>query len=206
MTDFIDFINDETLLAIDPLFSRETLKVYVEKEERSHLKKKTKSYGSNTTGKVQEEKDEIKEMKCPVCEEKHDLDKCKQFNNMSVDKRSKIPRRKRLRYDCYLPVSAEHTAKTCKKRRLCKISALKHATGLHGYEPRWKVGGAADNSKDSDSDTVKTNFAEMDVKSASANMASKIISMCVFSIQITHAETKREVSTFVMLDNSSKTT
>ena len=206
LADFIDFINDETLLGIGPLFSRETLKMYVEKEERSYLKKKMKSYASSTTDKVQEEKGDIKEMKYPVCEEKHDLDKCKQFNNMSVDKRSKIPRKKRLRYDCYLPVSAEHTAKTCKKRRLCKICAMKHPTGLHGYEPRWKVGGSADNSKDSDSDTVKTNFAEMDLKSASANMASKINSMCLVSIKITHAETKREVSTFAMLDNSSKTT
>ena len=71
LADFIDFINEETLLASEPLFSREALKVYVEKE-RSHLKKKMKSYASNTTDKVQEEKDAIKEMKCPVCEEKHD--------------------------------------------------------------------------------------------------------------------------------------
>ena len=81
---------------------------------------------------------------------------------------------------------------------------MKHPTGLHGYVPRWKVGGAADNSKDGDSDTVKTNFAEMDVISASANMASKIISMCVVPIKITHADTKREVSTFAMLDNCSQ--
>ena len=47
----------------------------------------------------------------------------------------------------------------------------------------------ADNSKDGDSDTIKTNFAEMDVKSASANMASKIIKMCVVPIKITHVET-----------------
>ena len=66
---------------------------------------------------------------------------------------------------------------------------MKHPTGLHGYVPRWKVGGAADNSKDGGSDTVKTNFAEMDVKSASANMASKIIKMCVVPIKITHVET-----------------
>ena len=96
LADFIDFINDETLLASDPLFSREALKVYVEKEERSHLKKKMKSYASNTTDKVQEEKDAIKEMKCPVCEEKHDLDNCKQFSSMSVDERSKMLRKKKI--------------------------------------------------------------------------------------------------------------
>ena len=122
---------------------------------------------------------------------------------MSADERSKMLRRKRLCYGCYFPVSAEHTAKTCKKRRVCRICAMKHPTGLHGYVPGWEVGGAADN-KDSDGETVKTNFAEMDVKSASANMASKIISMCVVPIRITHTETKREVSTFGMLDNCSQ--
>ena len=35
-------------------------------------------------------------------------------------------------------------------------------------------------------------------------MASKIISMCVVPIKITHAETKRKVSTFAMLDNCSQ--
>ena len=64
-----------------------------------------KSYVSNTTDKVQEEKDDIKEIKCPVCEEKHDLDNCKQFNNMSVDKRSKMLRRKRLCHGCYHSIS-----------------------------------------------------------------------------------------------------
>ena len=120
---------------------------------------------------------------------------------MSVDERSKMLRRKRLCYGCYLPVSAEHAAKTCKKRRVCKLCTMKHPTGLYGYVPRWKGGGATDSRKDSDSDTIKTNVAEMDVKSVSANMASKIISMCVVPIKVTHAETKREVSTFAMLDN-----
>ena len=95
MAVFIDFINDETLLVSDPLFSREALKVYVEKEESSHLKKKMKSDASNTTDKVQEEKDDMKEMKRTLCEEKHDLDNCKQFNNMSVDERSKMLRKKK---------------------------------------------------------------------------------------------------------------
>ena len=104
MADFIDLINDETLLASDPHFSREAVKVYVEKEEKNYLKKEMKSYPSNTTYKVQDEKDDTKEIKCPVCEKKHDLDNCK-FNNMSADERWKRLRRKRLCYVCYLPVS-----------------------------------------------------------------------------------------------------
>ena len=112
-------------------------------------------------------------------------------------------RGKRLCYGCYLPVSAQHTTKTVKKRRVCKICAIKNPSGLPEYVPRWKVGRAADNSKNGDSDTVKTNFAEMNVKSASTTMASKIISICVALIKISHAETKREVSTLPMLDNCS---
>ena len=81
---------------------------------------------------------------------------------------------------------------------------MKHPTGLHGYVPRWKGGGATDNRKDGDSGTVKTNFAEMGVKSVSTNMASKIISMCIVPVIVTHAETKKEVSTFAMLDNCSQ--
>ena len=77
------------------------------------------------------------------CEEKHDLDKCEQFN-MSVDERSKMLRRKRLCYGYYLLVSAEHTTKICKKKRVCKICTMKHPTGLHGYVPRWKGGGGTD--------------------------------------------------------------
>ena len=98
---------------------------------------------------------------------------------MSFDERSKMLRMKRFRYGCYLPVSAENTAKTCKKRRVCK---MKHPTRLHGYVPRWKDGGAAANSKDGDSNTVKTNFAERDKKSASANMVQKSLVCVLFQL------------------------
>ena len=55
----------------------------------SHLKKMN-SYATNPTDKVQEKKDDVKETKCQASEEKHDLDNCTQFNNMSVDERSKM--------------------------------------------------------------------------------------------------------------------
>lgn len=57
LVDFIDFINDETFLASDLLFSQKALKMYVEKDEKYHLKKKKmKSCASNTTSKIKEEK------------------------------------------------------------------------------------------------------------------------------------------------------
>ena len=43
-------------------------------------------------------------------------------------------------------------------------SSLPRLAGQGGYVPTWKVVGAADKGRDGDGDTVKTNFAEMDVK------------------------------------------
>ena len=48
---------------------------------------------------------------------------------------------------------------------------------------------------------VKVNLAEIDVKPLSANMVSKIISKYIVPIKVTHAETKREVSTLSALNN-----
>ena len=57
---------------------------------------------------------------------------------------------------------------------------MMHPTGLHGYIPRWKGDGAADNSKDSGNDTIKTNFAEMDVSKHQQTWYQKP-SVCVLS-------------------------
>ena len=84
------------------------------------------------------------------------------------------------------------STQTCKKSVICKICTMMYPTELHGYFPRWKGGG------------VKPNLSEMDVKPTSANIVSKIISMCVVTIKVTHVEIKREVSTFTMLHNCSQ--
>ena len=81
-------------------------------------------------------------------------------------------------YGCYLPVSVEHTAKVCKKRRICKIFSKKHQTLLHGYVPKWKGGGIVGYNKEGDDDIVKTSFA-----------ASKTIILCVVSIKFNHMKT-----------------
>ena len=53
---------------------------------------------------------------------------------------------------------------------------------------------------------VVNNFAEMDLKCASAGIPAKIISMCVVPVIIGHVGTKKEVSTLAMLDKYSQGT
>ena len=77
-------------------FSRSIESVCRERGKESFEEKDEVICFKQVTDKFQEEKDDIKELKCLVCEGKHDLDNCKQFNNMSVDERSKMLREKKI--------------------------------------------------------------------------------------------------------------
>ena len=48
---------------------------------------------------------------------------------------------------------------------------------------------------------MTSNFAEMDLKCNSSSIESKIISMCVVTVKVSHSKSKKEFSMYVMLDN-----
>ena len=94
LSDFIDFFDDESLLASDPLFPQEALKEYNEKQEKG-IRWKFKSYVSHSAQPVKNKRDHSSENNCPVCEGRHDLD------NLTLEERSKTLRKKKLCYGCY---------------------------------------------------------------------------------------------------------
>ena len=51
---------------------------------------------------------------------------------------------------------------------------------------------------------LKSNFAGMDLKSASARITSNVISMCVVPVKVSYAGNKKQISTYAMLDNCSQ--
>ena len=63
--------------------------------------------------------------------------------NKSIEDRSKFLVKNKLCYGCYMPISSEYNARSCKQRRVCTICKEKHPTGLHGYKhPRkadWEI-------------------------------------------------------------------
>ena len=83
LSDFIDFVDDETLLASDPLFSQEALKQYNERQEKGT--RKLKSYVSHAAEPVKNERDVSSGNDCPVCEGRYDLDNCRQFNDLTLE-------------------------------------------------------------------------------------------------------------------------
>ena len=86
---------------------------------------------------------------------------------------------------------------------VCKQS---HATGLHGYLPKKKEHKVTSDPKDgvppvNNKKLMTSNFAEMDVKCNSSSIESKIISMCVLPVKVSHSKSKKEFSTYAVLDN-----
>ena len=86
---------------------------------------------------------------------------------------------------------------------VCKQS---HATGLHGYLPKKKEHKVTSDPKDgvppvNNKKLMTSNFAEMDIKCNSSSIESKIISMCVLPVKVSHSKSKKEFSTYAVLDN-----
>ena len=111
-------------------------------------------------------------------------------------------------YGCYSPVSQDHNAKTCKQRRTCKICQQSQPTGLHGHLTKKKQPKVTSDTKDGvppvDNNKLMTSdFAEMDIKCNSSSIESKIISMCVVPVKVSHSKSRKE---FSMLDNCSQGT
>ena len=113
LSDFIDFVDDETLLASDTLLSQEALKQYNGRQEKGT--RKLKPYVSHAAEPVKNERDVSSGNDCPVSEGRHNLDNFRQFNDLTLQERSKILRKKKLCYGCYSPITSEHNAKSCKK-------------------------------------------------------------------------------------------
>ena len=110
LSDFINFVDEETLLANDPLFSQEALKEYNKRQEKE-ARRKLKSYISHAAEPVKNKRDDSSGNSCPVFEGRYDLDNCRQFNNLTLEEQSKTLRKKKLCYGCYSHITVGHNSK-----------------------------------------------------------------------------------------------
>ena len=206
LNDMTDFIEDETILMNDPLFSREALADYHTKLEHPVRQKRMKNY---TIKAEDENKKDVRgsskdnSYKCKMCNGRHDSNECKAFNDMTVEERSKFLSKQKLCYGCYEVISSKHTARNYPRRRNCKICLAKHPTGLHGYKIRRK-----DGSKDDDDPgkTVKNNCASIKDVQCESIRTGEVFSMCVVPVKVRHKNSDKEIMTFAMLDTCSQGT
>ena len=140
--------------------------------------------------------EDAKDSKCPACDNQHDLDDCSTFMSQSIEERSKFLYRNKLYYGCYKTISKQHNGRSCKHRRTCKICKGNHPSGLHGYKPKKADG----NSKDGEKEKPPP------LKNVSIKCSSKVISMCVAPIKISHPNSSKVLAVHAMLDNYSQRT
>ena len=122
LTDFIQFVSDETLILSDPLFSRGAIGE-LNKPSDSNSKSKFSSYSTV-----------LKERMCICCKKPwHDLEKCYKYTSMELGGRRKFIYQNRLCFCCLKSTSSQHVAKTCSNKRSCDVCKQDHPTSLHDY-------------------------------------------------------------------------
>ena len=208
LQDLIKFVEEETVLMNDPLFSREALHEYIKHPEKStHMKaRKLKNCYTKADEKNEmavEQTETVTSTKCKFCDGNHDLDDCQFYHEITVDDRSSFLKKNRLCYGCYAEISPKHTARSYTNRRTCKICQGKHPTGLHGYKRKNKKSPDEAKVDDKNETAMKSNCAGV---GNTATNVGEVISMCVVSVRLRHCNSDKEVSTFALLDTSSQGT
>ena len=197
MADFIQFVNDETLIVTDPVFSKEVIERYVEKKP-SYKKGKISTFATGN-----EESPDVS----IYGDERHKLEVCDKFMERTLTERIKFLVKQTFCYGCLKPMTEGHNAKTCAHRLTCTICKGNHATPLHGYAPN-KTPKQDRSQKIDGGENLKNNFDgfnnDLKFASVSGKAGSKVISMCIVPVRVQHKDGKGMIQTYAMLENCSQ--
>ena len=187
MMDFIQFVNDETVIVTDPIFSKEAVEQYV-KKRRDNKKGRLSTF---VTGK--EERSE----NCCYCDEQHKLDKCSKFREVILKERIGFLQIRSTVMDasnqCQILIMQKQGGS------LAQVAKGNHPTPLRWYKPKVMKGKSDGSQNNSDSRNIKSNYATLDndVKCATTTSKSglKVISMCIVPVKIKHGYSNKMVTT-----------
>ena len=152
-----------------------------------------------------DDKNDKKPPHCPLCNSSHDLDECRNLNEMEVEGRIRFLSIQKSCYGCYEKISQSHAARNCPVRRTCKICAGKYPTALHGFKLKRKEDNSSSND-DKTSAIIKSNCANISNTQRAAIGFGQVISMFVVPVKVQHKESSKEIITFAMLDTCSQGT
>ena len=211
LSDLILFIDGETTLLNDPLFSRDAVSQHQEKKEKYDQKKKENTFLAKTDIKANESfklKAQKEEIECLVCGKSHGIEDCEYFLKLFIEERSKMIFKKKLCYVCYQKVSRMHNAKNCTNRKVCKVCNGKHPTTLHGLVLRKDYSQKKSEKQHAEEMSENQNVSgnHKDLTCASVHMGSQVISMSVVPVELLHENSNKVISTHALLDNCSKGT
>ena len=122
LSDLIEFVDQETTLVNDPMFSREALECDSEKAEKPNDKRYRRvkplaiemKLGDCSLCSARHDIEECDEFKRFA---RHDIEECDEFKRLQVNERSKVFFKKKLFYGCCQLIGDGHNSKTCTKRK-----------------------------------------------------------------------------------------
>ena len=191
LADFVSFMEQETLLINDPLYSRDALGQGKTGYQLKQPVSRRKGIGTKALATTTNDNSP-----CELCDQSHDIENCPSFISKKVDERSAFVKEKKLCFGCFKPMSTKHNSRSCNDRRTCKICGKRHPTTLHGYRPKSREGTPSNDSHPK----------EPAPTSCMASSTGKVISMCTVPVKVYNPITRKSVVTLAMLDSCSQTT
>ena len=131
LSNFTKFVDNESLIVSNPLFSKATADEYLEKRP-NHRKNNISAFTTREQNK--KEDPHI----CINCNEKRKLEKCKEFMENALKEGIKFLMPQKWCYGCLEPMSYSHNTKTCTGKLMRSSCKRNHRTLLHGYVPKDK--------------------------------------------------------------------
>ncbi|XP_066924011.1 uncharacterized protein [Clytia hemisphaerica] len=204
--DVILFVENEMIVASDPLFSREAFKDRFYDDSRvgrSNFKPK----------RLHDRKDGTKGFKtflCSACDVDHDIEVCPIFKGKTMEERFRFILKEKLCFGC---LEKGHLASSCKNRRTCLVCNKKHPTITHGMKFRHPPRLPPKDSKKDSSESKEPNVRPCPKKPEVSNPpvscilnkdSERNISMCVVPVILRHELSKSDIVTFAVLDNCSQ--
>ena len=144
--DLVKFIDQQWQIAKHPVFSADALQ-----EAENKVKSGKQQFNLNRSDRktllatnlaptrtpetvIEHASDQdVQTSSCQLCHNSHDLDDCKAYISRSLDDRKQFLIQNRMCFACYGPMSSQHNARLCERRRVCRICGNSHPTGLHGF-------------------------------------------------------------------------
>ena len=115
--------------------------------------------------------------------------------DQAVEDRSKTIYKKRLCYGCPGAISKEHNAKNCSSSRQRKLCNGRHPTILHGIKIKKKK---SKRGTDEVAATPATPKDQDEVKCASINTESNVISICTVPVKIRGSSGNKVICTYAL--------
>ena len=178
--DLIEFVDFHSSRAADPAYSRGAMNG---EKEKNPVK--------DFVGKVQTPAQNSKATKYHLCQNAHNLEKCKEYLDKDIEGRKKTVMDLKLCFKCLQPTSSKHYSRVCPDRMECDVCGKFHPTSFHDYSK---------DVKDSSSEDKSTSkIASCFVQHRNANST---ISLCILPVLVSHKDNPdNEVLVYAMLDN-----